>query len=108
MWTCSGSIRRRRCEKWGLSLRGNYVGARETGRNTTAGLNPFDEIDSYFVAHAAVSYEGLLPGAIWQLVVNNHFDADYMHPGVQRSGAGFAARLPQPSRAVFLRLAFRR
>lgn len=94
-------------ERWQAHLRGNYVGARDTGVGTTVSENPFTEIDPYFVAHAAVSYRGLLPGATLQLIVNNLFDADYDHPGVQRAGGGFAARLPQPGRAVYLRLSFK-
>ncbi|MCP4594492.1 MAG: TonB-dependent receptor, partial [bacterium] len=87
-------------DRWELNLRTNYVGDRPTGDGTTVFENPFDQIDSYFVAHTTVSYQGLLPGATWQLVVHNLFDAEYYHPGVQRAGSGFAARLPQPGRAL--------
>ena len=95
-------------ERWNLNLRTNWVDDRKTGATTTVVDNPFDEIDSYFVAHATLGYEGFPAGATWQLVVRNLFDAEYFHPGIQRAGAGFASRLPQPGRTVFVRLSYRR
>ncbi len=95
-------------ERWNVNLRANWVDDRRTGATTTVVDNPFDEIDSYFVANSALSYKGFPAGATWQLVVRNLFDAEYFHPGVQRAGAGFASRLPQPGRTVFVRLVYKR
>ena len=88
-------------------LRVNYVGPRKTGIGTTVPTNPFSEIDSYTVANAALTYRlpfgGNFAGSTVQLVVDNLFDAAVYHPGVQQAGVGFAARLPQPGRRIYLR-----
>jgi len=92
-------------DKLDLSLRLNWVIGRDTGPGTTVGTNPYSSIDDYLVAHAAVSYRDLLPGIDLQLVVQNLFDTEYFDPGTRVADGGFfAARIPQPQRAFFLRL----
>jgi outer membrane receptor protein involved in Fe transport len=87
-----------------LSLRTNWVGPRKTGPGTTVPLNPRHEIDSYFVAHATLSYT-VIPEVTLQLVVNNLFDKSYDDPGVQAAdGVQLASSIPQPGRTIYLRL----
>jgi outer membrane receptor for ferrienterochelin and colicins len=89
----------------GLHLRANYVGARRTGPGTTVASNPFRQIDDFLVVHGTLTFRDLLGAADLQLVVNNLFDTEHFHPGVRSAnGTVFAARIPQPGRAVFLRL----
>lgn len=88
-----------------LDLRGNYVGVRRTGPGTTVGGNPLGDVPASFVAHATLTYRDLLPGVGLQLIVKNLFDRDYSDPGIRAAdGSFFAARIPQPGRAIFLRL----
>lgn len=102
-------LTRRLRERLDVHLRGNYVGDRPTGRGTTVPTNPFSEIGDYFAAHTALTYRDLFaPGLDLQLLVENLFDGQYYHPGVRQAGADFAARIPQPGRSAFLRLALRR
>ncbi len=94
-------------ERWQADLRLNWVGERPAGAGTSV-ANPEGAVPSYFVANAAVTYA--LPwrsGARLQLVVDNLLDARYDHPGIgSADGEVVAARLPQPRRAVFLRLEY--
>ncbi|MCP3958280.1 MAG: TonB-dependent receptor plug domain-containing protein [bacterium] len=91
--------------KWNANLRLNYVGTKDTGADTDVTGNPFDEIDSYLVAHAALTYRDLFAGGSLQLTVNNLFDEQFFHPGLRGAeGVSAASRLPQPGRAVYLRL----
>ncbi len=91
-----------------VNLRVNWVDRRRTGAGTTAPANPSSGIDAYLVTHGAVRYRDLLPGLDAQLIFNNLLDADYEHPGVRAAdGVGFAARLPQAERAVFLRFLYK-
>lgn len=86
-------------------LRGNYVGAKRTGAGTDASSNPLRQIGSYVVADTALTYEDLLPGWSLQLAVDNLFDERYLDPGIRAAdGVTFAAAIPQPGRAVYLRL----
>ncbi|MFW6175299.1 MAG: TonB-dependent receptor plug domain-containing protein, partial [Acidobacteriota bacterium] len=96
-------------ERFGVNLRGSYVGDRPTGQGTTVTTNPFDEIDAYFVADLALTARNVLSRRMdVQLLVNNLLDSDYYHPGIRQAGATYAARVPQPGRAAFLRLVLRR
>ena len=94
-------------DRYDVHLRANWVGDRQTGVGTTVTTNPFREIDSYFVAHATLGWRGP-HGTRLQLIVNNLLDEKYFHPGVQNAGVGFAARLPQPGRAVYFRFSYGR
>lgn len=86
-------------------LRGNYVGTKRTGAGTDVASNPLRRIDSYVVADTALTYEDLLPGWSLQLAVDNLFDESYRDPGVRAAdGVLFASAIPQPGRAVYLRL----
>jgi outer membrane receptor protein involved in Fe transport len=86
------------------NVRLNYVGGRPTGKGTSVDRNPLSEIESYAVAHATLSYT-LRPGLTAQVIVNNLFDTEYFDPGVgPADGAHFAASIPQPRRAAFVRL----
>lgn len=96
-------LHRRFANKLKVDLRANYVGTRETGKNTTVTTNPYDEIAPYVIANATLSYEDLLPGATLQLIVINLCDELYYDPGIRSAGVGFPARHPQPGRAAFLR-----
>lgn len=86
------------------NFRMSYVGGRKTGIGTTVYTNFYDEIGDYIVPKLALTWRDLIQGTNLQLIVNNPFDAKYHHPGVQTAGLGFASRLPQPGRTVFLRL----
>jgi outer membrane receptor protein involved in Fe transport len=100
-------------DRLGTDLRVNYVGSKETGKNTTISDNPLDEIDSYTVAHFTLTYkdplrhlsrERLSIRSELQLIVNNLFDAEYSHPGARTAdGTVFAASVPQPERFGYLR-----
>jgi outer membrane receptor protein involved in Fe transport len=94
-------------ERWRADLRLNWVGERPAGPGTTV-ANPAGPAPSYFVAAAAVTFtHPRLYGARLQLLIDNLFDARYDHPGLGAAdGAVAAARLPQPERAVFLRLGY--
>ncbi len=93
-----------------VNLRVNYVGDKPTGLRTTVATNTLDKIDAYVVTNAALRYTWkmrrlkALPEASVEIIVNNLLDESYYHPGVQTAGVGFAERLPQPGRAVYLRL----
>ncbi len=93
---------------WNVNLRLNYVGERQTGPGTTAPNNPDGPVPSYFVAGAALAYEGRhLHGSKLQLLVNNLFDEAYSHPGIGDAGGRvLASRLPQNERSIFLRLIY--
>ena len=87
------------------NLRLNWVGAKDTGPGTDVSGNPLRQIDSYFVAHATLTYRELLSHTSLQLAVNNLFDEQYFHPGLRGAdGINAASRLPQPGRAAYLRL----
>jgi outer membrane receptor protein involved in Fe transport len=101
-------------------IRLNYVGARPLARRyffdkerfSEALAQEFDlgsfqngtltQIDSVFVANAAIRYRDIVPGFSLQLVVNNLFDREYFSPGVDvADGYLFAERIPQPGRSIF-------
>ena len=63
-----------------------------------------NDLKRYVAAHVAAGYE-LLPGLGVQAVVENLFNTTYADPGVQTAdNVRFAARIPQPGRAFFVRL----
>jgi outer membrane receptor for ferrienterochelin and colicins len=90
------------------SLRANWVGARDTGADTTAATNPLDEIPSSLVLNGVLGYQpARLPVAV-QLLVNNLLDRAYDDPGIRgASGNPFSSHLPQPGRNVLVRLRWR-
>ncbi len=95
-------------DRLNVNLRMNYVGDKKTGRGTTVPSNTFTEIDAYTVVNAAVTYRGT--GGVFQklklqLAAQNLLDEEYHHPGIRQAGTAFAARLPQPGRSLFFRLA---
>jgi len=97
---------------WRFDLRLNHVGERETGFNPSIDDdilgNRLETIDAYTVAHATVTYEDLIPGGDLQLVAENLFDEDYVHPGVRSAdGSVFASSLPQNGRGLYFRLRYR-
>lgn len=85
-------------------LRVSYVGARKTGIRTTVPTNPFDQVDAYVLTNTTLSYRLPSRGATLQLIVDNLFDVEVYHPGVAEAGFGFASRIPQPGRRIYLRL----
>ncbi len=90
-----------------LSVQASYVGSRRTGKGTTTDRNPFDSIDSFFVANAALLYEPPRGGFSFQLIANNVFDRSYYHPGIaEADGTVFAARSPQAGRTFFGRVVY--
>ncbi len=100
-------------ERLGADLRVSYVGSKETGETTTID-NPLSEIGSYTVAHLTLTYKDPLRHlsrdrislrSDLQLIVNNLFDDEYLHPGARSAdGTVFSASVPQPERAGYLRL----
>lgn len=93
-------------EKLNINLRGNYIGEKPTGENTTISANPLDKIDAYFVLNSAISYQ-LLDSVTGQVIVNNILDEEYFHPGVRSAGGGYyAAKMPQNERNVMVRLLY--
>lgn len=90
-----------------VNVRANFVGAKETGKNTTVSDNPYSEIGSYTIFHGAIKYNDLLPGLSLQLIVNNMFDTEYFHPGIRSAdGVQYAGRIPQYGRSVFVRVLY--
>jgi outer membrane receptor for ferrienterochelin and colicins len=90
-------------------LRLQFVGPRPTGAGTTNPTNPVARLGSALVANAALTYQTRLPGAKVQLLVDNLFDKRYSDPGVRTAdGSVYAATIPQPGRAVYLRLSVSR
>ena len=66
--------------------------------------SPLLKTDGYAVANAAATY-ALRPGFSVQAVVENLFNTAYDDPGVQTAdNIRFAARVPQPGRALFVGL----
>jgi outer membrane receptor protein involved in Fe transport len=89
-----------------ISLRGNYVGSKETGKTTTVRGNPFSSIDSYFILNGTISYFNILDvGVSLQLICNNILNAAYYDPGVRSAdNLIYASRIPQNERNLTLRL----
>ncbi|NPA67090.1 MAG: TonB-dependent receptor, partial [Chlorobi bacterium] len=93
-------------DKLNLNLRGNYVGKRLTGAETTVYNNPESEIDAYFVLNSAISYN-IFKGLSFQVTVNNIFDKEYFDPGVRSAdGIYYASKLPQNGRNFMFKLYF--
>ncbi len=90
--------------RFSSDLRVSYVGPRKTGAGTTVPTNPFTRIDPYVLTHTTLSYRLPLRGSTLQLIVDNLFDVEVYHPGVGEAGIGFAERIPQPGRRIYLRL----
>lgn len=92
------------------NLRVNFVGDRPTGKGTTTFTerSGISEVAGYTAVHAALTYKHARSGARLQLVVNNLFDARYYDPGVRQPAEQYAVRVPQPGRAAYLRLLFKR
>jgi outer membrane receptor for ferrienterochelin and colicin len=87
-----------------MSLRCNWVGKKETGKNTTISANPFDFIDPYFVMNGAISQK-IWKGISAQISIFNIFNTEYFHPGVRSAnGTYYAARLPQYERHLMAKL----
>lgn len=90
--------------KLNTNIRMNWVGKRETGKNTTISDNPLDVIDSYFLTNLAITYE-YINGVSFQISVNNLFNSEYFHPGVRSANGGYyAATMPQNERNFMLKL----
>jgi len=88
--------------RWNVDLRLNYVSARETADGTGV-------IPAYFLTQAAVSWRTpRLPEMDVQLVVRNLFDRHYADPGLAVATPGIAASIPQPGRALYLRILYQR
>lgn len=110
--------------RWTLNLRANAAGERRAGQNLELLQKPPEQwidrygrpvdpngvrVDSSVVVNAAVAYENVVPGVRLQLLINNLLDARYDDPGIgPADDVSFARLLPQPGRAVFLRLSLRR
>lgn len=94
-------------ERWNLNARLNYVGERGRGVRTTAILSPLPDLDSYLVAHAAVTYKESRGRFDIQLVFNNLFDEAYFDPGIRTATGQLASQIPQNERAIFLRTVVR-
>lgn len=86
-----------------LDLRGSYVASRRTGAGTTVPTNPRSSIPSSFNLKAALTW-GFSAQWKLQLAGDNLLDRTIYHPGIITPGFGFAEILPQPGRALYLRL----
>ena len=111
-------------DRWTLNLRANAASERRAGQSFELLSQPPDQrldrfgrpvdpqgerISPAVAVHTAVTYQSLLPGVRLQLVVNNLLDARYDDPGIDPANdVSFARLLPQPGRAVFLRLSYER
>lgn len=93
--------------RFNFHLRMNYVGPRETGKNTTVTNNPYDQIDAYTVFHGAFSYSSFTKENLTlQLVVNNIFNKLYYDPGIRNASDEYVARIPQNSRTLSMRVLY--
>lgn len=94
-------------ERLQLHLRTNYVGKRRVGEGTTVSSNP-GTFPAYMIFNGTVTYrDALLPGMNLQLICNNIFNAEYMHPGIRSASGGFYSyRTPQYGRNFMLRLVY--
>ncbi|MFC1852101.1 TonB-dependent receptor plug domain-containing protein [candidate division CSSED10-310 bacterium] len=94
-------------QKLNLNVRLNYVGEKETGKNTTISTNPLDKIDAYTVISGAITYYNIMPGFSLQMVVNNIADVEYFHPGVRSAdGDYYAAKCPQNERNFMMKILY--
>jgi len=93
-----------RWDRFETSVRTNFVGPRPTGVGTTVSGNPLTVIDAHTIVNGSIGYR-LWPGVTAQLTVDNLFDVQYEDPGIGTAdGVRFASKVPQPGRALFLRL----
>jgi len=86
-------------ERFTLSLRGNYLGARRNPRLIAATGD--DRIDDAFLTHATLSLRTFKDWEV-QLIVKNLFDVRYYHPSNRPPD-----RYRQPQRTLLLRLVTR-
>ncbi len=89
-----------------FNLRMNYIDER-----MTTVTNPIETVDSYFVTHANFQVKNLLDNRLTLFFnVNNVFDTEFYHPGIDAGSVGedtsvpsaqgkwYTSRLPQPGR----------
>lgn len=84
-------------------LRFHYVGKRKTGEGTTNSSSPFNQMDPYVTADAALSLLNVLHNATLQLVVNNVLNKNYYDGG----SIDTISRVLQAGRTINLRLIYR-
>jgi len=91
--------------KLNVNLRMNWVGSKETGKNTTVIDNPVNSVDAFILFNGAITYNNLFPGLSIQMILNNILDNQYYHPGIRSAdGIQYASLLPQYNRSLFIRL----
>lgn len=90
--------------KLNINLRGNYVGKRLTGKETTVSNNPLDKIEPYFIMNGTISYK-IYKDISAQIIINNILDKEYFDPGVRSAnGIYYASKLPQNNRNFIFKI----
>ena len=89
-----------------LNIRGNFVGKRLTGYDTTVPSNP-DTFDPYVVFNGAISYSPKKLGLTIQLSAFNILNQDYSSPGLDYATGDLASRLIQNKRNIHLSLIYK-
>ena len=89
-----------------FNIRGNFVGKRLTGYDTTVPSNP-DTFDPYVVFNGAISYSSKKLGLTVQLSAFNILNQDYSSPGLDYATGDLASRLIQNKRNIHLSLIYK-
>lgn len=93
-------------KKLTVSLTGNYIGEKPTGKNTTVSTNPNTSIDEYFILNGALTYL-IYKGITGQIVVNNITNLEYFDPGIRTAdGSYYSAKIPQNERSFMFKLIY--
>ncbi|MCX7737007.1 MAG: TonB-dependent receptor [Candidatus Kapabacteria bacterium] len=77
-----------------FNLRGNYVGKRLTGKNTSGSNNPITEFPDFFILNSSLGLENIWQGIDLSFNLNNIFDVEYFYPGVREATGNFSSRIP--------------
>ncbi len=82
-----------------INLRANYVGARNSGENTSGSKNPITTFDPIIVLNSTLYVSNFIKNLSVSLSVNNLLDTEYFVPGVRDAdGVTYASRFPQYGR----------
>ncbi|HON18183.1 MAG TPA: TonB-dependent receptor [Salinivirgaceae bacterium] len=95
-----------------INFRVNFVGEKETEIS-----NPIEKIDPYLVSHLSLQVINIFENKCTVVFnINNIFNAEYYHPGMDKASAGedlsspsngwYSSRLPQPGRHFMLGINF--
>lgn len=89
--------------KLSLHLRGNFVGDKPTGKNTTISRNPNDVIPGYMLLNAAVNFK-IIKQLTLQLSGNNLMDKEHFSPGIRSASGIQSSMVPQYRRTFYITL----